>query len=606
MIVKDYFYIAELAIRDILHERILSICMACSLGAIFTPIIILLGLQQGIIGNMLDKLESDPASRLVRPKFMSQDSIPLEDLQTLRQAAVEMIPSETSHLLIEVEGIRDSINAVPSSQSDPFVLHSNPAWLGEEALWVVISESLSKKTGKRVGDELTLQLRRVVRSNNPEEVPMDFKIVGILEHTMMPDTKMYLPVSIFNEVYNWRKGFAASQLGLQGNRVSQFVPEYDGAITTFTDKKPKLGDLRKMLAGRLPFSTLPTPIDDMEGSSHSEVSLLWQTINSTVTLAEIDILKNQLLNHGYQAQITPYIKDITLTLSHSTMSKTWQVGTLASSQSPSWQEKSRPLLYISPDDHNLAGEQEVILATGLKQTSTTIPVVLEVSQRVQPGKIIPSHHFAGLIRSAVRAESEYNVASFAFNLTSKAQTRYFRVYADSIEQLDMLVQVVKDTGEKLGLSALKEPVSRLYDVQRIRTLSGYMKRIYFLIAVISGVSTIFAVSASVYATVQRRKKDLAYLNMLGVDRATIVFFPFVKSMMLILSGLIVAFLAYATFGALASRWFVDLLGETESLTRLQTSYALNLVVIIMLLGGLSSLLAGSVVSRMDSKRYIYE
>lgn len=73
---KDYLYITGLAFRDISHERILSLCMACSLGAIFTPIIILLGLQQGIIGNMLDTLDSDPASRLVRPKFMSQSPLP--------------------------------------------------------------------------------------------------------------------------------------------------------------------------------------------------------------------------------------------------------------------------------------------------------------------------------------------------------------------------------------------------------------------------------------------------------------------------------------------------------------------------------------------------
>lgn len=602
---KDYLYIAVLAFRDISHERILSFCMACSLGAIFTPIIILLGLQQGIIGNMLDTLESDPASRLVRPKFMSQSPIPLDSLEVIQQSGVAFIPSETSHLLLDVKGLHDSINVVPSSKQDPFVIQSNPIAIKDNK-WVVISEPLSKKLGKFKGNKLTLLLRRETNANYPEEVPMDFTIVGVLDSEMMPDVKIYLPVDVFNGIYHWRKGYEILDLGLMGNRENNFHPEYDGVITGFYHKKPKDEDFRKMLAGRLPFSSMPKVYTElMSAQIHSDWRL-WQTVNNTITASDIQVLNNVLLNYGYDPQFVPYIKDIELELNKLDISKTWHIYMLPEILSPRWDEGAKPILYISSEDQDFSGEQQLLLKTGIKGDKAKIPVLLEVSDNVSPGSIVASHHFSGLLRTAERLGATYNSVQYAFSLNSKEQVRYFRVYSESIEQLDGLVQIVKSIGDDLGLNALKEPVSRLYEVQKIRTLSDYMQKIYFLIAAISGVSTVFAVSASVYATVQRRCKDLAYLNMLGVDKSTIIFFPFIKSMILISIGLVISFVAYWIFGVLASHWFVDLLGETTSLTRLKSEYALSLIVIVLSLGGITSLLAGSFVNRMDSQRYIHE
>ncbi|MCD9509708.1 hypothetical protein [Photobacterium phosphoreum] len=602
---KDYLYIAVLAFRDISHERILSFCMACSLGAIFTPIIILLGLQQGIIGNMLDTLESDPASRLVRPKFMSQSPIPLDSLEVIQQSGVAFIPSETSHLLLDVKGLHDSINVVPSSKQDPFVIQSNPIAIKDNK-WVVISEPLSKKLGKFKGNKLTLLLRRETNANYPEEVPMDFTIVGVLDSEMMPDVKIYLPVDVFNGIYHWRKGYEILDLGLMGNRENNFHPEYDGVITGFYHKKPKDEDFRKMLAGRLPFSSMPKVYTElMSAQIHSDWRL-WQTVNNTITASDIQVLNNVLLNYGYDPQFVPYIKDIELELNKLDISKTWHIYMLPEILSPRWDEGAKPILYISSEDQDFSGEQQLLLKTGIKGDKAKIPVLLEVSDNVSPGSIVASHHFSGLLRTAERLGATYNSVQYAFSLNSKEQVRYFRVYSESIEQLDGLVQIVKGIGDDLGLNALKEPVSRLYEVQKIRTLSDYMQKIYFLIAAISGVSTVFAVSASVYATVQRRCKDLAYLNMLGVDKSTIIFFPFIKSMILISIGLVISFVAYWIFGVLASHWFVDLLGETTSLTRLKSEYALSLIVIVLSLGGITSLLAGSFVNRMDSQRYIHE
>ncbi|WP_367971478.1 hypothetical protein RJD38_20010 [Vibrio scophthalmi] len=602
---RDYLYVTGLAFRDIAHERVLSLCMVCSLGAIFTPIIILLGLQQGIIGNMLDKLNSDPASRLVRPKFITHSPIPLDKLEVIQMEGTVFIPSETSHLLLDIKGMSEPVNVVPSSYSDPFVSHDSKV-APENTHWVAISESLSRKLNKSSGDSLTLLLRRTTTSGYPEEIPLDCIISDVVSKHMMPDIKVYLSDVVFNGIYQWRKGFAVPTLGLHGNRDSQFVPEYDGVLTGFVVKTPKDEDYRQMLAGKLPFSTMPRPYNDLMKQSSDTNWVLWQTVNSTVTNKDIEILNNALLNIGFAPQLIPFVKTLELKLVGDVDHIKWNIYALGQDESPHWNKDAKPILYIPVDDEEYVGEQSLILKTGIMGDTTLIPVVLQSSDKVPPGSIVASHHFSGLLRAAQRAGATYEKSSFSFTLNSANQIRYFRVYSASIENLESLVETVKQIGNELGITALREPVSRIHEVRKIRTLSDYMKRIYLLIAAISGVSTVFAVAASVYATVQRRKRDLAYLNMLGVDNNTIIFFPFIKSLILISGGIVLSFFAYWVFSYLASQWFVDLLGDTESLTRLKGEYVLGLVFIILVLGGFSSLVAGGFVSKIDCKRCIHE
>ncbi|WP_161569633.1 ABC transporter permease family protein [Veronia nyctiphanis] len=603
---KDIQYLTILALRDISHEKILSFCMACSLGAIFTPIIILLGLQKGIIGNMIDALESDPTSRLVRPKFMSQSPIPEETLEVIKNAGAAFIESETSHLLLDVKGLSDPINVVPSSDLDPFFIKSKASLTNNDSKWVLISESLSKKLGKYEKDILTIMLVRFTKNNYREEIPVDFSIVGVLDKEVMPDYKIHMQDSIFNDIYHWRKGYASKKLNLEGNREINILPEYDGAITTFGNKRPNTEDFNKMLAGRFPFSTLPIKYSKSDEEVGQDDSLLWKAVNSTITKEEIQELNNTLLNYGYSPRITPYVDNVKLSLFKGKIPKSWKVKTLSISESPLYQQGKRPILLVSNSDAEFVGAQRLILKTGLGKKTAIIPVELMISDKVPHGYIVPSYHFTGLLRSAIRIGAVYSEERFSFELENENLTRYFRVYSKSLDDLELLVDTVKNEGERLGVKALVSPVSKLNDVRNIQKLSNYMEKIYLLIASISGISTIFAVTASVYATVQRRKKDIAYLNMLGINKSKIVFFPLIKNMILILFGLSIAFSAYWLFDMLAKNWFVDLLGETESLTRLTSEYILGLISIVLLLGSLSSLFAATAINKIDSKRYIHE
>ncbi len=611
MVIRDFIYIAILSVRDILHEKLLSFCMVLSLGAIFAPLIILLGLQKGIIGNMYDKLKSDPESRLVRPKFISQSPLPQKVLKNIEDTSGVFIPSAHSHLLLDIDGLLDSkgrpkpVNAVPAIKADPFIAASAPDF-AEHKKWVVISEPLRKKMNLKKGQFLTILLRRTVTTGWPEEIKFNCLIAGVVPEILMIEKKIFLPLNVFNDIYRWRKGYAAPKLGLPGTQHQMVTPEYDGALTSFDSTPPDDEVYNRMLAGRLPFSSAPH-VWEKDGWRHQEKEqFLWQTINSTIFKKDIQVFVNRHLDLGFSPQVTPYIRDLYLKHDANGSAKRWKLTTLPEAFSPPWQPDEMPVLFISMEDKDIGGVSRVTLTTGLEDNKASIPVVLRSSTYVQPGYIAASHHLAGLFRSAKRQGAIYDSSKKRFFLKFEHQIRYFRAYADSIDTLESLVELVIEKGKKMGVRAMEEPVSRLGEVQRIRTISAHMEKVYILLAAISAVATIFVIAASVFATVHRKRSDLAYLNMLGVAKKMIVFFPFVKSMLLISGGVTLAFSAYLIFGYVSSPWFVELLGPTASLTRLGHEYVGIIISAIGLLGSVTSLLAAASVGRIKSERYVHE
>ena len=58
----------RLAASDLRHERWLAFCAACVLAATLAPLAILLGLERGVIGTLVERQNRDPLMRQVLPE----------------------------------------------------------------------------------------------------------------------------------------------------------------------------------------------------------------------------------------------------------------------------------------------------------------------------------------------------------------------------------------------------------------------------------------------------------------------------------------------------------------------------------------------------------
>ncbi|MCI5159760.1 MAG: hypothetical protein D3906_15295, partial [Candidatus Electrothrix sp. AUS1_2] len=432
--------------------------MVLALGAVFAPLFILLGLQGGIIGNMLDELQKDPVSRLVTPKWETS----LDDawLADLRKQTAALIGSPTAFLLLDVEGKSDPVNVLPTSSLDP-LLKENKITLTSWKDELVLSTPLANVLRKKPGDSITLTL---IRSTGQEERrSVDMKVAGVLPVEAGQDSKIWLDTRLFKALHQWRRGGAISELGLPGGGTI-LSPEYDG-IMTLLKRVPSDEEYRTMIGRGLGFSQMPEPFDMTPwGYPPGQQARLWKPVNSRVLEDNFTSLINRHHEMGF-THITalPYIdefkvnvqaqgKSILLRLS-SLLPKEKMVITqrdddglcrtidfLDEFMGNTSSTQCRPAETISIDIDNTArdvwvsynDEISFLFPTAEMTFSTTtggekliIPVRVHPSDNVPQGFIAADPELAGKMNAARRQDAMYDPQTGEFRPVERG-VRFFR------------------------------------------------------------------------------------------------------------------------------------------------------------------------------------
>ena len=602
MFLSDCRHVVALIFSDLRFEWVLSLCMVLALGAVFAPLFILLGLQEGIVGNMFDRLKSDPGSRLVTPRSPLIE--PLDDawLRLLQERASVIITSSVSYLQLSVDGLDDPVNAVPTVPQDPLMIENGISLSGADRQ-IVLSDRLARLTGKKSGDAFSVMPIR--NTGQEERVRIEFLVAGILPRVSSEDAKIWLPVTLFEWLYRWRKGRAVPELGLTG-RGDILPGEYDGALTIL-DRVPTDEEYRRMLAGKMSFSRRPEPVENTGWSvPQGRWVHLWRPIGSRVSESDLPSLVNRHNELGYSVEAVPYLDtfDVTLVTNgrKSRLSLTVLPGEPKLDNAESSPDGTRRVWIFQGDDIQQCTAGKISFDSGNQKKEVVVPVSVCPSGLVEQGYLAAPKDLAGKMNAARRRGAIFDSATGEFGSAEEGM-HFFWAYARSIDDLEDLVEFIRSEGERSANGALSDPVSRAGEVRNIRRLAGYMEKLYLLIVVVSGVSGFFAILASVYAGVQRKRHDIAYLQMLGMHLGVLFLFPCLKSLVLVVGGIASALVAYAFFGHFSSLVFLPGGG---SLTRLTGLNIVLLVSGIIVTGLVASLIAATAVTRIDPGEYIRE
>ena len=605
MFIRDCKHVAALILPDLRFEWILSLCMVFALGAVFAPLFILLGLQEGIVGNMLDRLKNDSESRLVTPKFPLRTSLDDGWLKSLEKRAEVVIISPTSHLLLDIKGLDEPINAIPTAPEDPLMTENGISLAGNNRP-IVLSNRLAQHSNKKIGDNLIVILVRSI--GHEERVPIQFRVAGVLPLSASADVKVWLPLTIFRQFYRWRKGQAVPKLGLSG-KGAFLIPEYDGIITLLK-KVPSDKDYRRMLAGKMSFSQPPQPYNPADWAiPPNHQARLWKPVNSRVFTADFMPLVNRHHELGYAVDTLPFLDGFEVSLKSGGHTKKMILTVLPdTSKTDSLDAETKKTLpvRISPAQGFTADALgDMSFGSGDNGKNIHIPVKMNSSEALKAGYIAVPREFAGKMNAARHQASAYNSATGEFSPLEE-EMRFFRAYTRTIDELEELVEFVRQEGIKRAIDALREPSSKVEEVRNIRRLAGYMEKLYLLIVIISGISGFFAILANVIAGVRRKRRDLAYLALLGVNRGALFLFPCFKSVALITGSIVCALFSYAVFGHLSNQLFAHVLGDAESLTRLTGKNISLLIAGIFIAGSLASMFAAVNIMRIEPGEYIRE
>jgi putative ABC transport system permease protein len=149
------------------------------------------------------------------------------------------------------------------------------------------------------------------------------------------------------------------------------------------------------------------------------------------------------------------------------------------------------------------------------------------------------------------------------------------------------------------LAANVEVSTRAAEIEQLMSLDRNLGLLFWLIAGIGTAGFLLSLGVSLWGAVERKRRDLAILRLLGFRTRATVAFPLVQAAAIAIAGAILALAAYGIVAAVINAHFADSLGSGETACRLLPEHILLAVGATVLCALAAAALAGARVARID-------
>ncbi|MEO1857184.1 MAG: hypothetical protein ABGY95_07460, partial [Rubritalea sp.] len=486
----------KLAWCDLRYEWAMTLCVVFSLAAMFAPLIILLGLQNGIVNTLMDRMRGDPYNLQVRPQRIIAGGLEAEWFDDMRQR------SDVGWITPTLRGMAMSVDI--SSANEPKLLPADmePSAPGDLLLTsngveapgkgeVVLSHALADKLEVMEGDSVTLSIRRSDQAGKAK-----LRVVGIAPLNVSYDKDLiWVDFSLVSAVETYVSGGAVSELEWEG--VDQHLePKYDGGIVLSLVEIPpeilarlyrrsgfdhsqnyeikserailceKLAKLLTQREGKRNSQDLTT---DVEFKQNSQLySILFKATNNTVSREKLALLKSILEEYDIDCEVIPWVENQAITLASENEHELSVTGIT----NPQMLKSSENLKFSKVVVSEAMLEQlgsEGFLVTTSKGKELKVPCLFESLDNIPEGVAYLTPWLSGILRVA----SDRSIVlrnGEAYIKDRKLKYTGFRLYAESLENLDGLVTHLKK--QDIGVFA------NLDQVHRVQKISSYMSQLY--------------------------------------------------------------------------------------------------------------------------------
>ena len=112
----------------------------------------------------------------------------------------------------------------------------------------------------------------------------------------------------------------------------------------------------------------------------------------------------------------------------------------------------------------------------------------------------------------------------------------FRLFAKSIDDVVKLKQLLNQQGIEVS--------TRAHEIATVQRMNRNLSRIYWIIALIGLIGFSLALGASLWVDIDRKRKELSVLRLVGFTTADIVWFPMIQSMLTAVFGWFLAIILF--------------------------------------------------------------
>jgi len=158
----------------------------------------------------------------------------------------------------------------------------------------------------------------------------------------------------------------------------------------------------------------------------------------------------------------------------------------------------------------------------------------------------------------------------------EATRRYsrFRLYARSLEDVEPLA----DHLARLGV----ETVTQAAAIRSVTQMNRSLSTLFAIVAGLGGLGYLAALATSLWSNVERKRRTLSLLRLLGLPRWGLALFPLVQAGLVALCGFLLALLLYAAAAVAVNRLFSQDLLQGERLAWLAPGHVLVALLVTLL------------------------
>ncbi len=212
----------RLAWHELWHERWMAISAACVLAACLAPLWTLWGLERGVIGTLIERMERDPQMRRITPLATGQhrfDAAWFDRVRTWPEVefAIPTVRYAASLVDLFSDAASEPLNTElhESAAGDPLLAGVRPPV--ERAM--VLSHSAAQRLQVKPGDALSLALGRE-RLGQTERVRLDLSVADVLPVQAGSREMAMVSGGLLSDIEHWRDGYTVPGLGEQGQGLA--------------------------------------------------------------------------------------------------------------------------------------------------------------------------------------------------------------------------------------------------------------------------------------------------------------------------------------------------------------------------------------------------
>ena len=598
----------RLVLADLRHERLLSLCMVLAIASILTPLLILFGLKFGTIETFRHRLLENPKNREIRP-LTSRAYEQAWFAEVAGWPGVAFVIPYTRQLSASLDAYGEaspsaaapvSLDIIPSGPGD--------AWLESAGLPVpaegqaVLSALAAEALGGQAGRKLRVAAKKITGSK-VEQAETELEIIGVFQDGGPESRAIFTTLAFLEKVEAYKDGQAVPELGWPGAQPLA-RPVFTAALLKSPEKLDPVMEFKTINnTGFVAINQVdPERASNLLGRSAGPEGVYYLLETKGEPARSDNLLALAGLFRGRETDIFPLAESLEVTLAGPAgeikAALVPAAALDAEGKNPSLSAEAPPSAW-----------QKIGLAPGLWPTgearltfegragSVSFPVqVEEAPDLTDQAKAAAPLNLLGLLAQADRRPLTYQPENRSFLLGRRAYAG-FRLYAATLEDVAPLQK--KFAGEGLTVAA---ETARIEEMKR---LDKYLTLIFWLITAGAIVGAAASLLSNVYAGLERKRRELGVLRLLGVSGFTFLRFPLYSSLLLALGGFAASWLVFAGLSSVINGLFSEHLKGDESLCRLtweHTAAALGLSLAIAALAGIAAALRAARIEPSEALR----